>query len=190
MVRLFGMAGFDRTPNSTEHLELFGQFWRNSAAFRANRTPNTSVYFSGFRHSSPRARPNICTCSVTVRLFGLFGSPAAARGSEGTGALGDLALAYEILIHGGSALGVCIYRNISMKGSGMNAIDRHNRAHAALSRAHELLDLRTLYIDPLSTFYTRHHAWMECYCVFRASNELHVVVKHRPAGQALLNRPD
>jgi len=59
-----------------------------------------------------------------------------------------------------------------------SAVDHHKKAHAALARAHDYLDLRERLIDPVSTFHTPHHLWIERYCFFMASVALHVVVKN------------
>jgi hypothetical protein len=73
----------------------------------------------------------------------------------------------------------------------MNAVDHQQKAHAALGRAHEYLDLRERHIDPLAKFYTDHHAWMERYCVVMASIALHLAVNNdRAAARILLDRLD
>jgi hypothetical protein len=63
----------------------------------------------------------------------------------------------------------------------MNAIHHHRKAHAALGRAHDYLDLRARYVDPESEFRTDHHEWIERCCLFMASVALHVAAKHRQA---------
>jgi hypothetical protein len=63
----------------------------------------------------------------------------------------------------------------------LQPIDHHRRAHAALDRAHDWLDVRARQIDRMSEFRTPHHAWIERYCLFMASVALHVAVRNRQA---------
>jgi hypothetical protein len=66
-------------------------------------------------------------------------------------------------------------------GEVMTAIHHHRRAHVALDRARDYLDLRARVIDPTSAFQTTHHEWIERYCLFMASIALHVAFRNQPA---------
>jgi hypothetical protein len=69
----------------------------------------------------------------------------------------------------------------------MSAIDHHRGAHAALTGAHDYLALRGRHIDPESIFRTKHHEWIERYCVVMATVLIRVALRHR---RRLVDRPD
>jgi hypothetical protein len=63
----------------------------------------------------------------------------------------------------------------------LRAIEHHRKAHMALGRAHDYLDLRARHVDPASEFRTPYHDWIEGRCLFMAAWALHVAVEHRHA---------